>query len=63
VDHPEIAGYRDVSLPVRLDGERLRAGRMPPAAGEHTVELLEELEFDRASIDQLLASGVVSSTD
>ena len=63
VDHPDIAGYRDVSLPVRLDGQRLRADRMPPAAGEHTVELLEELEFDRSSIDELLARGVVRSTD
>jgi crotonobetainyl-CoA:carnitine CoA-transferase CaiB-like acyl-CoA transferase len=37
-------------LDVRLD-------RAPPGLGEHTVEVLLEVGFDRAAIDELVASG------
>jgi crotonobetainyl-CoA:carnitine CoA-transferase CaiB-like acyl-CoA transferase len=39
-------------LDVRLD-------RAPPTVGQHSVEILEEVGFDRAEIDRLVAEGVV----
>ena len=41
-------------LEVRLD-------RPPPALGEHTVEVLAELGFERPAIDALLEAGVVAA--
>jgi formyl-CoA transferase len=36
----EVAGYKDVAIPLRLDGERPRADTTPPRPGEHTREIL-----------------------
>ena len=41
-------------LDVRLD-------RAPPTVGQHSVEILEEVGFDRAEIDRLVGEGVVVS--
>jgi glutaryl-CoA transferase len=41
--HPEIEGYRDLSLPLQMEGERPRAKGVPPAVGAHTDEVLREL--------------------
>ncbi len=41
--NPAIPGYRDLSLPLRMRGERPRAERPPPARGEHTEDILREL--------------------
>ncbi len=38
-----IEGYRDVPSAFRLDGIRPRSERPPPAPGQHTTEILEEL--------------------
>jgi len=57
----EVADYRDVALPLRLDGERPRAGTTPPRAGEHTRELLAELGFAEAEVEGLLERGVVEA--
>ncbi len=38
-----VPGYVDIAMPVRRDGERLPAGA-PPRVGEHTAEVLAELE-------------------
>lgn len=62
-DHPELAGYRDVSLPLQIDGERPRAARMPPAPGEHSTEILEELGFDSDHIHHLFEVGAVSEVE
>lgn len=59
--HPDIDGYRDVSLPLRIDGARPRADRVPPARGAHSVEILEELGFESEQIESLLETGAVSS--
>lgn len=39
----EIEDYVDVALPASWDGRRAPARRGPPARGEHTAEILEEL--------------------
>jgi crotonobetainyl-CoA:carnitine CoA-transferase CaiB-like acyl-CoA transferase len=58
--HPELEGYRDVSLPLQIDGVRPRAARVPPKPGEHSIEILEELGFDGEEVDYLFDVGAVS---
>lgn len=43
-DHPDVAGYIDVPMPVRWDGRRATLRRVPPAAGEHQGEFLPDNE-------------------
>lgn len=57
--HPGVAGYRDISLPLRVDGIRPRSEDPPPAPGAHTLEVLTELGFDGAETEALLDSGAV----
>ena len=61
VDHPDLDGYRDVSLPLRMNGERPRAEGIPPAPGQHSVEILEELGLDEREIEGLFERGVINS--
>jgi formyl-CoA transferase/CoA:oxalate CoA-transferase len=57
--HPTLPDYRDVALPFRIDGARPRGAQPPPAAGEHTAEVLAELGYSPEEIASLLDSGAV----
>jgi crotonobetainyl-CoA:carnitine CoA-transferase CaiB-like acyl-CoA transferase len=41
---PLAGGYLDIAMPVRWDGERTPVERVPPRPGEHTAEVLGELD-------------------
>jgi len=56
---PDVPGYRDVSLPLRMDGARPRADGSPPAVGQHTEEVLRELGYDEDAIQRLQEAGVL----
>ena len=58
--HPSISGYRDVSLPLRIDSIRPRAEGAPPACGAHTSEILKELGYGAEEVTRLMASGGVA---
>ncbi len=57
-DHPAVSNYQDVALPLRVDGERPRGTRSPPAAGEHTGEVLAELGYTEGEVRGFLERSV-----
>ncbi len=59
--NPEVEEYRDLSLPVRLEGRRPRAALPPARAGEHTREILGELGLGEGEIGELIESGVAEA--
>jgi crotonobetainyl-CoA:carnitine CoA-transferase CaiB-like acyl-CoA transferase len=57
--HPRVPDYRAVGLPIRWDGERPGAARVPPLLGEHSAEVLAELGYDERTIKELAARHVI----
>lgn len=51
--------YLTISSPFAIDGETKRRPRAAPALGEHSAEILRELDFDDAEIARLRQRGVV----
>lgn len=54
----DLPDYRDLSLPVRMEGSRPRGRGAPPGAGQHTDEILEGLGYSAEEITQFVGSGV-----
>lgn len=61
--HPEVPDYRDAGIPLKVGGERPRGDRPPPAAGEHTVEILDELDFGAGEVSRMLEVGAAEAVD
>jgi crotonobetainyl-CoA:carnitine CoA-transferase CaiB-like acyl-CoA transferase len=59
MDHPLSDDLRQVANPMRFTESAIVHDRHPPLLGEHTSELLHELGFDDAAIDNLKRTGVV----
>ena len=59
VKHPRLPDYRALGLPIRWNGERPGVTRVPPLLGEHTAEVLAELGYDAAAIEDLARRHVV----
>ena len=57
--HPRLPDYRAVGLPIRWDGERPSVARVPPLLGEHSAEVLAELGYDEAAIQELASRHVI----
>ena len=60
VPHPRIPNYREVAFPIRFDGERPQPSRPAPQPGEHTSEILTELNYTPAQIQTLVDERCVS---
>lgn len=58
--HARSEEYRDVSLPLRIDGRRPSGGAPPPLPGEHTREVLAELGYDDEEIRGLMERGITA---
>ena len=58
-DHPVAGSFTYVGEPVVVDGQPYEVRRPAPSLGEHTDEVLAELGYDDARIEQLKKDGVV----
>ncbi|MGD1323863.1 CaiB/BaiF CoA transferase family protein [Pandoraea pnomenusa] len=60
MQHPVAGEVKNITTPVRLDGEALRPSLAPPLLGQHTREILRSvLGLSEDAIDSLSASGTV----
>jgi formyl-CoA transferase len=50
-----------VGCPIRVDGARCDASLPPPALGEHTTEVLHQLDVDGAALQRLRDAGVIGA--
>ena len=58
--HPDLGPYRSIRSPLILDDSPTSIRRHAPFVGEHTVEVLRELEFGPGEITELLGSGAAT---
>jgi crotonobetainyl-CoA:carnitine CoA-transferase CaiB-like acyl-CoA transferase len=59
VDHPRIDQYREITLPLQVDGLRAETRRVPPDLGSDTREILEALGRSAEEVAKLLEEEVV----
>lgn len=57
--HPEIGTFITTGLPVKLSDTPGEIRRRPPLHGEHTIEILKELEIEDSEIESLLKESIV----
>jgi crotonobetainyl-CoA:carnitine CoA-transferase CaiB-like acyl-CoA transferase len=54
----ELAGFRTVTLPLSVDGERIGYASPPPRLGEHSTAILAEAGYSDEEIAELTVAGV-----
>ncbi len=62
-EHPRFGRYTMPAPPVSFSGATYRARSEVARHGEHTDELLAQLGYDQATIDRLVADGVVARSN
>ena len=50
------------AMPLEVNGEKFAARLDPPRPGQHTTELLRDVGYNAAEIDELISAAVVSGT-
>ena len=58
VDHPDLGTLRFPGVPARFSKTPGAIRRTPPRLGEHSVEILSEIGYERADVDALVEAGV-----
>ncbi len=60
IDQPGVGPVRMLGFPYRTSAGPVTVRRPAPLLGQHTAEVLAELELDRAELERLAAAGVIS---
>lgn len=60
VDHPDIDDLKIPGIPFQFFGTPAEIRQSPPRLGEHTREILKELDIAQETVEALVASGVVT---
>jgi crotonobetainyl-CoA:carnitine CoA-transferase CaiB-like acyl-CoA transferase len=63
LEHPVEGRLKALGIPAKLSATPGVLRSAAPLQGEHTVELLREIGYDRDRIDRLLAQGSVRTTE
>ena len=61
LEHPIRGAIRQVAAPTRLERTPANPSRPPPLLGQHTVEILTELDYSSEDIDKLENMGVIKT--
>ena len=59
IEHPDLGTLRFPDIPARFSRTPGAIRRVPPRLGEHSVEILTEIGYERTEVDALVAAGVV----
>jgi crotonobetainyl-CoA:carnitine CoA-transferase CaiB-like acyl-CoA transferase len=59
IDHPRAGRVRLLAHPIRYNGQPPPVGRRPPLLGEDTDDVLRELGYASADIEQMRGDGVI----
>ena len=59
-DHPAVGPVLMPQAPVKFSRDRYRAAERTPAFGEHRREVVSELGYDDAAIEELIESGAIA---
>ena len=59
LEHPDLGTLRFPDIPARFSRTPGAIRRVPPRLGEHSVEILTEIGYERTEVDALVAAGVV----
>jgi crotonobetainyl-CoA:carnitine CoA-transferase CaiB-like acyl-CoA transferase len=57
--HPALGDLELVGQPIEIDGAEFEIVRPAPDPGEHTDEILGELGYEAAEIEDLRQAGIV----
>src|SRR3990172_9231543 len=58
-EHPEVGPLTLMGLPISLSDTPGRDGGPPPTLGQHTADVLKELGYSAAAIEDLAARGII----
>jgi formyl-CoA transferase len=59
--HPVLGKFRTTGLPLKFDQTAARVERRPPLLGEHTDEILEELDVSKSERSTLRENRIIGS--
>ena len=59
-DHPAVGPVLMPQAPVKFSRDRYRAAEQTPAFGEHLRDVMGELGYDDAAIEELIESGAIA---
>jgi crotonobetainyl-CoA:carnitine CoA-transferase CaiB-like acyl-CoA transferase len=59
VDHPVLGRFRVLNQAVKLSRTAAKVAAPTPEVGQHTDEILKELQYSESDIGQMRARGIV----